>query len=238
MSNKEEELLKRLLLHSDEIARNVNDFSGHLHTLADLVGGVVHINKRENLELSFVDNASIEGFTGDIDYLNTDPAFLLDYVCDDYTKNVAFPQIFDYVGKGDYTQNFSCFQNIRRSWGADHQLHFSTMKYNPDIDRFFCMEFNVDHLDSNVNALQKLTQINEFKLKRMDAFNSLTKREVQILGWISDGFTNNEIGDKLFISPNTVRTHRNRIYAKLNIRHLRDVIRFADAFNLGEQNMY
>ncbi len=232
MSNKEQELLNRLLLHSDEISNNLDDFSGHLHLLAELVGGVIHINKTENLELSFVDNRSISNFTGDIDYLNTDPGFLLDYVCDDYTKNVAFPQIFKYVSGGDYTQNFSCFQNIRRSWGADHELHFSTMKYNPEIDRFFCMEFNVGHLDSNVQALRKITEINDFKLKHMELFASLTKREKEILSLIANGSTNSEIADVMFISKNTVRTHRNRIYHKLSIKNMRDVIRFADAFDL------
>lgn len=45
----------------------------------------------------------------------------------------------------------------------------------------------------------------------------LTPRELEVLGEIALGKSNAEIAESLFISPNTVRNHVNRIFSKLGI---------------------
>jgi DNA-binding CsgD family transcriptional regulator len=60
-----------------------------------------------------------------------------------------------------------------------------------------------------------------------DALEELTPQQRQIVRLASDGLTNREIGDRLFLSPRTVGSHLYRSYPKLGIadRHqLRDVI--------------
>jgi DNA-binding CsgD family transcriptional regulator len=60
-----------------------------------------------------------------------------------------------------------------------------------------------------------------------DAFGRLTPQQRQIVRLASDGLTNREIGDRLFLSPHTVSSHLYRSYPKLGVadRHqLRDVI--------------
>jgi DNA-binding NarL/FixJ family response regulator len=44
---------------------------------------------------------------------------------------------------------------------------------------------------------------------------SLTEREVEILQLLAFGHTNRDIAEKLFISPDTVKTHLEHIYQKL-----------------------
>jgi LuxR family maltose regulon positive regulatory protein len=46
----------------------------------------------------------------------------------------------------------------------------------------------------------------------------LTKRETQILAMIADGATNQDISSRLVLSPATVKTHVNHIFAKLGVR--------------------
>ncbi|MQM24499.1 response regulator [Glycomyces albidus] len=46
----------------------------------------------------------------------------------------------------------------------------------------------------------------------------LTEREQEILRWVATGLTNDEIGERLFISPATVRTHVGKLLAKLGAR--------------------
>jgi DNA-binding NarL/FixJ family response regulator len=46
----------------------------------------------------------------------------------------------------------------------------------------------------------------------------LTEREAEILRWVATGLSNDEIGEHLFISPATVRTHVGRLLAKLGAR--------------------
>jgi ATP/maltotriose-dependent transcriptional regulator MalT len=43
----------------------------------------------------------------------------------------------------------------------------------------------------------------------------LTPRELEILGLIAEGLSTQEIAEKLFVSPNTVKTHASRLFDKL-----------------------
>lgn len=45
----------------------------------------------------------------------------------------------------------------------------------------------------------------------------LTERQIEILALVSVGATNGEIADKLYISPNTVKTHLYNIFRKINV---------------------
>ena len=60
-----------------------------------------------------------------------------------------------------------------------------------------------------------------------DTLPPLTKREKEILGHIAEGLTNNQIADKLFISPLTVDTHRKNLLTKLNVNNTASLIRLA-----------
>ena len=45
--------------------------------------------------------------------------------------------------------------------------------------------------------------------------DALTERELQILQLVAFGYTNRDVGQRLFISPDTVKTHLEHIYQKL-----------------------
>jgi DNA-binding CsgD family transcriptional regulator len=45
----------------------------------------------------------------------------------------------------------------------------------------------------------------------------LTPREHEILALIAQGLSNREIGEKLFVSENTVKTHSSRLFEKMQV---------------------
>ena len=55
----------------------------------------------------------------------------------------------------------------------------------------------------------------------------VTRREKEVLILIADGLTNNEIAEKLFISANTVDTHRKNLLVKFEVRNTASLIRMA-----------
>ncbi len=55
----------------------------------------------------------------------------------------------------------------------------------------------------------------------------LSDREVEIVKLLVDGLTNNQIGDKLHISPRTVDTHRTNIMKKIQVKNVAGIIRYA-----------
>jgi len=46
---------------------------------------------------------------------------------------------------------------------------------------------------------------------------AITPRELEILGLIAEGLSNRQIGEKLFVSENTVKTHSSRLFQKLGV---------------------
>jgi len=55
--------------------------------------------------------------------------------------------------------------------------------------------------------------LNAGKLKEV----GLTAREHEILALIAQGLSNREIGEKLFVSENTVKTHSSRLFEKMQV---------------------
>lgn len=60
-----------------------------------------------------------------------------------------------------------------------------------------------------------------------DNLPALTKREKEILQLISEGLTNNQIAEKLFISSLTVDSHRKNLLTKLNVNNTASLIKLA-----------
>lgn len=61
----------------------------------------------------------------------------------------------------------------------------------------------------------------------LDAYETLTAREREILQMTAEGRTSHEVGGKLNISPRTVEVHRGHLMNKLGIKNQAELIRFA-----------
>lgn len=60
----------------------------------------------------------------------------------------------------------------------------------------------------------------------------LSERERQVLKLLARGFTSREIGEKLFLSPRTIDTYRERITVKLKLEHRSELVDYAIRYNL------
>jgi two-component system, NarL family, response regulator NreC len=60
-----------------------------------------------------------------------------------------------------------------------------------------------------------------------DSYSALTEREREILKLVAEGYTNNQIAERLFISPKTVDTHRTHIMDKLNLHSRAELVKYA-----------
>jgi DNA-binding NarL/FixJ family response regulator len=58
-------------------------------------------------------------------------------------------------------------------------------------------------------------------------FDKLTERERDVLKLVAQGFSAPEIGERLFISPKTVDTYKQRIQEKLGLSHRSDYVQLA-----------
>lgn len=60
----------------------------------------------------------------------------------------------------------------------------------------------------------------------------LSKREYEVLELVSKGLTNKEIGEKLFLSESTIKTHVSNIFVKLDAKRRTEAIRIAKEQNI------
>jgi len=63
----------------------------------------------------------------------------------------------------------------------------------------------------------------------------LTNREIEILKLIALEMTNQEIADKLFISPRTVHSHRRNLMQKIGVKNTAGLVRYAIGHQMIEK---
>jgi DNA-binding NarL/FixJ family response regulator len=73
---------------------------------------------------------------------------------------------------------------------------------------------------------KNLTKKDPAKEER-ERFDKLTERERDVLKLVAQGFSAPEIGERLFISPKTVDTYKQRIQEKLGLSHRSDYVQLA-----------
>jgi DNA-binding NarL/FixJ family response regulator len=82
--------------------------------------------------------------------------------------------------------------------------------------RFICKDVK-DYITNQV--------INEEEGDPAFKVNQLTRRELEIVNMIKDGYSSKEIAEKLFISKRTVEVHRYNIFRKLDVNNITSLIK-------------
>lgn len=70
--------------------------------------------------------------------------------------------------------------------------------------------------------------LNESELLRL----GISKREHEVLGLMAQGFSNQQIADKLFVSLNTIKTHSSNLFLKLEVSRRTQAVQKAKELRL------
>jgi DNA-binding NarL/FixJ family response regulator len=100
------------------------------------------------------------------------------------------------------------------------ELVFSIKYVCQNNERYICRELSLRLLDK---LIYKPNVVVSEEIKDID----LSKREVEVLTLIAEGYTNLEIADKLFTSKRTVEGHRQNLIDKTGSRNTAALIRYA-----------
>jgi DNA-binding NarL/FixJ family response regulator len=74
---------------------------------------------------------------------------------------------------------------------------------------------------------EQIVNMVRFPEKAMKRENPFSKKEMEILKLICQGYTDKEIADQLFISPRTVDVHRANIIKKAGVRNTAQLVTYA-----------
>ena len=147
------------------------------------------------------------------------------------------PKILKLLESNNDEEVCTYFQPVRLKQQEDWTWHMSSTKIlERDEARkpvlTITMAFPIDAMHHMVSKAERLLQENNFLRKHYHQFDKLSKREKQILTGLAIGKSSSEIADELFISVNTVDTHRKNIRQKLKTNSHFELTQYARAFDL------
>jgi LuxR family maltose regulon positive regulatory protein len=76
-----------------------------------------------------------------------------------------------------------------------------------------------DFIRQLLSILAKFKSSQKSPAHDLNNIDPLSRREMDVLGLIAEGMTNQEIAKKLFLSTNTIKSHSIKIYRKLNVNN-------------------
>jgi DNA-binding NarL/FixJ family response regulator len=63
--------------------------------------------------------------------------------------------------------------------------------------------------------------------KHQNKYDTLSERELEVLVMVCNGMTNNEIAEKLFISPKTIEVHKSNLFRKTGVKNSTQLVIYA-----------
>lgn len=204
--------LKILIADDHMIVRNgikalLKDQLNYSYSIVEASNGVevVDLVSKFNFEVILI-NANmpkLDGLTA-IELINNNgkdvPTITLIDTCDYYLVK----KILDTKSLGILSKNVE----------ADELL--LAMKNVIEGKRYYCNEVS-----------QLLINVNQQKKQNFQLFDSLTRREKEILDMVVKEYTNDQIGEKLEISKRTVEGHRKNLKSKLRVKSTIGLIKYA-----------
>jgi DNA-binding CsgD family transcriptional regulator len=195
-----------------------------VHDLADF--SVVYMSQRG---LDILDATLDEVRLGNAEYharyFNTEDA------------QVYVPKILGLIERNNSDELISIFQQVRRSPAHEWSWYVSTIKIflrdkngSPLLTITMAVPMETKH--PLISKVDRLLEENSFLCRHQNVFDSLTKREKEILRLMARGVNSTEIAGQLHISEATANTHRRNIRTKINAQNNYEVTKFAQAFNL------
>ena len=147
------------------------------------------------------------------------------------------PKIIELLERNNDNEIISAFQQVRPAPDQPYSWYITGSKIILKDEHghpllLMSAAIPVDSLHELAQKAQRILDENKFLKTNYHLFEKLTKREIEILKLIAKGFSNESISQKLFISEETVETHRKNIKRKLNCKTTIDISRFATAFDL------
>lgn len=215
--------------------------SAHLSILkpsADLLPGVVIVHNLEDksilwmsakglkeLNITIADLAKLSGPDYHAKYFNPDDA--KDYV----------PKLWGLLQRNNNDECVSFFQQVKINGQKEWTWHLSTSKVFLRDDKsmpilMITQSIAIEPIKSWSLKAERTLKENIFLKRNMGAFSKLSKREIEVLTCLASGESAIICGEKLFISPKTVETHRKNIRKKLGIESFAELSNYARAFDL------
>ncbi|MBW4888086.1 LuxR C-terminal-related transcriptional regulator [Mucilaginibacter sp. HMF5004] len=146
------------------------------------------------------------------------------------------PKVRAFLERNDES-SISYFQQVRLKNNPNWVWHLSVTRIlTRDENGKPVLSITTAHpIESHQHVTVKVDRLlaeNEFLRQNYTQFSKLSQRERDVLRLEVLGQNSQQIGEQLFISPETVKTHRKNINRKLNVKSAYELSLYARAFDL------
>jgi DNA-binding NarL/FixJ family response regulator len=107
--------------------------------------------------------------------------------------------------------------------------HYSLKAIKNEVFDYLLKPIDIDELKATIGRLLEHLSLNSGQLVK--GFTMLSDRETEVLKLVLDGKASSEIASILFLSINTVNTHRSNILKKTGAKSVLDLMRMAGHAN-------
>lgn len=147
------------------------------------------------------------------------------------------PKILGLLQRNNDEEFCTYFQQVRYKGDADYTWHMSSTKIWMRDDAgaplyTITMAFPVEAMHHMKAKAERLLQENNFLRQNINKYASLSQRERDVLKHMAMGKSSADTATELFISFNTVETHRKNIKRKLGTNSFYELSQYARAYDL------
>jgi len=205
--------------------------------LADWLPAVVIIhNLQENFTVKYMCEKGRKLLGVSMDELKT---MGLDYYKRFFNeKDAAFyvPRMQELISRNNMDEVFTFFQQVKPHNKENWEWYLSSTRLlMRDLEnRPILTITHAVRIDAELHLTKKVSQLLEDNLFFRDnylIYSTLTQREKEILQLLTSGKSVKQLAEELFVSVNTIKTHKKNIKSKLGITTSEKLIRFAKAFD-------
>lgn len=228
----EQEALLHNFKHLDFCKKLTTDGIITLDEMSELLPGTFSILDLETCAFEYVSTRMQRYFQRTMGDIIAEGADFTRGMGDLKSTRIVMQNIATFLLDNKPDKVISSFLRLRPSPKEDLCLFLVTAKSYENTNKVLIFSQRLDQLEPYSFAKEIFDFRYDFFNTHYLQFSSLTKREKEILAFVSDGLSSNEIAERLVISTATVSTHRQNISKKLGTGKLVDLIKYAIAFGL------
>lgn len=219
------------------LATGINEKINEIAAVSANIPGVIIIHELPNLNLLFMSDMGLKLLGKQWEEIKkmSQEEFQQNFFNKEDAQEYT-PKIVGLLERNT-NESISYFQQVKTSQKNEWDWYMSTTKVllrdhenNPAL--LITIAMPIDPHNYFTAKARRLLEENEFLKNHYYEFSQLTKREKEILALMAQGKTAPQIADTLYISEDTVVTHRKNIKKKIKISSPNDLYMYTHAFDL------
>lgn len=226
----EKEILQDTQISLVQLERGISKNKYSIPEIGEILPGMLHLNQSEDLVLSYFNSWALERFEKSVDEILAEGFDFMLSVFEANTAELFSRSILAFVHEKDALGTHGFFQKLRFNVKRDYEWMYTSSKLFDDGKHLFSYSSELATIERNSTHLLKTLEDNLFLRKNFLKFQSLSKREKQILKLVADGKSSAQIAEQLFLSKLTISTHRKNISKKLELKNFGDWMKYSLAF--------